>query len=98
LTSSSLRRRAEAGKACQRRRGNFSADSSEFLAPVEIAALQKFKEGNDVVRLSTALQLYWKAHRKSGDAAFVAKVNRDWDKLVNALGDVDLMSLNRSQA
>jgi hypothetical protein len=50
------------------------------------------------VRLSTALQLYWKAHRKSGDAAFVAKVNRDWDKLVNALGDVAVMSLNRSQA
>jgi hypothetical protein len=58
----------------------FSADSSAFLAPVEIAALQRFKEGNDVVRLSTALQLYWKAHKKSGDAAFVVKVNRDWDK------------------
>jgi hypothetical protein len=26
----------------------FSADSSAFLAPVEIAALQRFKEGNDV--------------------------------------------------
>jgi hypothetical protein len=50
------------------------------------------------VRLPTALQLYWKAHKKSGDAAFVAKVNRDWDKLVNALGEVAVMSLNRSQA
>jgi integrase len=56
------------------------------------------REGKDAVRLSNALAIYWKTHKRSGDASFTAKVNRDWDKLLGLLGDVTVMSLTRAQA
>lgn len=75
-----------------------TADPAEYLTPVEIAVVNRFKEGTDAVRLSTALDIYWKTHKKSGDSAFVAKVSRDWNKLVSLVGDVTVLSLNRAQA
>jgi integrase len=75
-----------------------SADPSEYLTPIELAVADRFREGKDAVRLSTALEFYWKTHKKAGDAAFTAKVNRDWDKLMNVLGDITVMSLSRQQA
>jgi integrase len=75
-----------------------SAEAADFLSPVEIKAAEILREGKDAVRLSTALEFYWKTHKKAGDAAFTAKVNRDWDKLMNVLGDITVMSLSRLQA
>lgn len=74
------------------------AEPADFLSPLEQQVLKVFKEGIDVVRLSDAIKLYWKTHKKAGDPDFVTAVERDWNKLVAYTGDIPLQDLNREHA
>jgi hypothetical protein len=68
------------------------------LKPIELEAGKLLREGLDTVRLSDALALYWKNHRRSGDPEFVVGVERDWNKLMSLLGDIPVVDLSRAQA
>ena len=75
------------------------APPSDYLTPLELEAGKLLREELDTtVRLSTALALYWKNHRRSGDPEFVVKVERDWNKFVSFLGDIPILDLSRAQA
>lgn len=73
-------------------------DPAAYMSAVEIEAGRLLREGLDVIRLSDALALYWKTHKKSGDADFVIAVERDWNKLIGLFGDIPVVSLTRAQA
>jgi integrase len=74
------------------------ADPSEYLKPIELEAGRLLREGLDTVRLSDALSLYWKNHRRSGDPEFVVGVERDWNKLMSLVGNIPVVDLSRAQA
>ena len=74
------------------------ADPSEYLKPIELEAGKLLREGLDTVRLSDALALYWKNHRRSGDPDFVVGVERNWNKLMSFVGDIPVMDFSRAQA
>jgi integrase len=74
------------------------AEPKDFLTPLEQKVLDVFNEGKGPLRLSGAINLYWKTHQKAGDPKFVAAVERDWNKLVAFLGNVPLESVNREHA
>ena len=74
------------------------APPSAYLSPVEAQAVQIMQEGLDVVRLSDAIKLYWTQHKRSGDARYVLSVERDWNRLVNFVGDIAVESLSRATA
>jgi integrase len=74
------------------------APASDYLSPIELEAGKLLDEGLDTVRLSDALALYWKSHRRSGDPDFVVGVERDFHKLMSFVGDIPLVSLSRAQA
>ncbi|MDB5950493.1 MAG: integrase, partial [Massilia sp.] len=73
-------------------------DPEAYLSPKELQVVQVLQEGVETVRLSTAIGLYWKSHKKSGDADFVEGVERDWNRFMALIGDVPVMSLTRAQA
>ena len=74
------------------------APASAYLTPLELEAGKLLLDGLDTVRLSDALALYWKNHRRSGDPDFVIGVERDWNKLMSLLGDIPVVDLSRAQA
>jgi hypothetical protein len=74
------------------------APPSEYLTPLEVEAGKLLREGLDTVRLSDALALYWKNHRRSGDPEFVVGVERDWNKLMSFAGDIPVMAFSRAHA
>jgi integrase len=76
----------------------YNAPPSDYLTPLEEEVGTLLREGLDTVRLSDALALYWKNHRRSGDPAFVVGVERDWNKLLAFVGDIPVVDLSRAQA
>jgi integrase len=77
-----------------------NAEPKEYLSAVEIEAVKRFNEQRNpnILRLSRALEIYQKTHKRGDDETFIAKVKRDWDKLLSLVGDVPVVSLNRAHA
>jgi hypothetical protein len=73
-------------------------DPEAYLSPKDLQVVKVLQEGVETVRLSTAIGLYWKSHKKSGDADFVEGGERDWNRFIALIGDVPVMSLTRAQA
>jgi integrase len=74
------------------------AEPEEILNPFELQVVDVLNEGKGPLRLSGAIKLYWKTHKKAGDPSFVAGVQRDWNKLIAHVGDIPLEKLAREQA
>jgi integrase len=66
-----------------------------FLSPVDLAALAALQRGPNTKRMSDAFAVYRDTHRKAHDAAFLAKVQRDWDGLVALVGNIPVDDLTR---
>lgn len=79
-------------------RGDSQVDVSSHLSSAQVEAGVILGRGLDVICLSDAIKLYWKSHKKAGDASFVVGVERDWGKLVSFLGDIPVMDLSRLHA
>jgi hypothetical protein len=62
-----------------------------YLSSKELQVVKVLQDGVETVRLSTAIGLYWKSHKKSGDADFVEGVERDWNRFMALVGDVPVM-------
>jgi len=75
-----------------------NAVPEEILNPFELQVLDVLNEGKGPLRLSGAIKLYWKTHKKAGDPDFVAGVQRDWTKLIKHVGDIPLEKLSRENA
>lgn len=74
------------------------ADISEYLSPVEARAVRILHEGLDTIRLSDAIGLYWKHHKRTGDSTYMTAVERDWNRLIAFAGDIAVESLSRPMA
>jgi hypothetical protein len=48
-------------------------------------------------KLSDALHLYLKTHQRGGEEAFVKKTSRDWNTLIETVGDIEFEDLGRTQ-
>jgi integrase len=74
-----------------------NAEPSQFLSPVQMQAWEKLSSPN-LIRLSDALKLYLKHHKRGGDTGFASKVGRDWNSLIAVTGDVQFAELSRKHA
>jgi hypothetical protein len=74
-----------------------SAESSEYLTPVEAEALRRL-QGKNLPTLSDALELHLDIHPKRDDAKFVAYQRRAFDGLLLATGDKAIASFTRDDA
>lgn len=75
-----------------------TADIAEYLSPIEVQAVRMLHEGIETPRLSDALELYWKEHKRSGETDYVIAVERDWNRLIAFVGDIPLETLSRTVA
>ena len=73
------------------------APLSDFLSPAQLEAFQELTNP-DTFRLSDALKVYLRTHQRGADPEFVAKTGRDWDALVNTIGDIHFQQLSRAHA
>lgn len=74
-----------------------NAPPSDYLSPVQLEVLQELTNP-DTFRLSDALGLYLKLHRRGADPSFSSKTSRDWNRLVKLVGDIHFDKLSRSHA
>lgn len=74
------------------------AELSDFLTPVELTAMELLKEGPGTKRLSDAFTIYKKTHQRAGDERFMARAQRDWDKLIAVVGDCAVDKVARADA
>lgn len=70
---------------------------SDFLTPVQLGALDELRNP-DRFRLSDALHLYLKTHPKGAELHFITKTSRDWNALLDLIGDIRFSELSRSHA
>lgn len=70
---------------------------TDYLNPVECEALKILQTGKlQAKRLSDAFKTYQETHeKKAGDADFMANVKRDWDGLIDLVGDIPVEDLQK---
>lgn len=71
-----------------------SASPSEYLAPYQVEAW-KILSNPKSFRLSDALHIYLKTHQRGSEQRFIGKVARDWNMLVELVGDMEFQELGR---
>ncbi|GGI15722.1 site-specific integrase [Oxalicibacterium faecigallinarum] len=75
------------------------AQLEDFLTPIQLATfklLQSPRHSDIAFLLSDALNLYFQTHKKGNNEAFVAKQTREWNKLIESIGDIPFDQLSRA--
>lgn len=70
----------------------------DYLTPSQVKALELFKRGAQARRLSHIFDSYKRTHPKANKENFVLKEGREWQKLVDLVGDIPVEDLNRGHA
>lgn len=73
------------------------ASPVDYLSPHQMEAWKALVNAN-ATRLSSAFDLYVKTHQRGKDQAFVEKQQRDWNSLIDIVGDIEFNDLSRVHA
>lgn len=89
-------RYADEGEDIKEKYDRFDTYTREGLSPIEVAAV-KLLNNPPVLLLSDAVKIFLEYHQKTG-ADFADDTNRNWNTLIDLLGDKPFMEVTRDDA
>lgn len=76
------------------------ASPSDYLSPQQVKALEvlQTRATPQSHMLSDAFDVYMRSHQRGNDATFVTKQKRDWDTLIDVIGNIEFDKLSRDHS